>query len=67
MEVVVVLEDVEGVFVAALLRNIIRIWVSRFDKRLKTDLHRPRSQWTYQILKDFERSILFLLWTHGEN
>ena len=45
MGVVVVLEDVEGVFEVALPRSIIMIWAFTFDKCLKTNEHRPRSQW----------------------
>ena len=37
MEVVVVFEDVEGVFVVALPRCIIMKWAFRFDRRLKTN------------------------------
>ena len=36
MGVVAVLEDVEGVFVVALPRSVIRIWAFKFDRRLKT-------------------------------
>lgn len=59
MGVVAMLEDVEGVSVVALPQNILTIWAFRFDKRFKTNQHRLRSKWRYQIMKDLERLILF--------
>ena len=59
MGVVAMLEDVEGVSVVALPQNTVTIWAFRFDKRFKTTQHRLRSKWRYQIMKDFDRLILF--------